>query len=109
MERGEYFTNPHEHVANLNEYVANQSERQRSCQCLRLKRYNVNVHRAAAKILQAEKAARPAAPRATYCYPAGLSESITLALVVVLRIWPSGQASNLNVTFAVPAIAPFGA
>ena len=34
-----------------------------------LKRDNVNVHRAAAKILQAEKAARPAAPCATYCYP----------------------------------------
>ena len=26
MERGEYFTNPHEHVANLHEYVTNQSE-----------------------------------------------------------------------------------
>ena len=51
MERGEYFTNPHEHVANLNEYVANQSERQRSCQCLRLKRYNGNVHRAAVGII----------------------------------------------------------
>ena len=31
---------------------------------------NVNVHRAAAKVLQAEKAARPAAPCATYCYHA---------------------------------------
>ena len=35
-----------------------------------IKRDNGNVHRAAAKILQAEKAARPAAPCATYCYPA---------------------------------------
>ena len=34
------------------------------------KPHNVNVHRAAANILQAEKAARPAAPCATYCYPA---------------------------------------
>jgi hypothetical protein len=33
-------------------------------------RDNVNVHRAAANILQAEKAARPAAPCATYCYAA---------------------------------------
>ena len=31
---------------------------------------NVNVHRAAAKDMQAEKAARPAAPCATYCYHA---------------------------------------
>ena len=37
-------------------------ERQRSRQCLRLKRYNVNDHRAAAIDLQAEKTARPAAP-----------------------------------------------
>ena len=33
-----------------------------------MERDNGNVHRAAAKILQAEKAARPAAPCATYCY-----------------------------------------
>ena len=33
-----------------------------------VKRHNGNVHRAAANILQAEKAARPAAPCATYCY-----------------------------------------
>ena len=33
------------------------------------KRDNGNVHRAAAKDLQAVKAARPAAPCATYCYP----------------------------------------
>ena len=26
MERGEYVTNPHEHVANLREYVTNQNE-----------------------------------------------------------------------------------
>ena len=31
---------------------------------------NGNVHRAAANDLQAEKAARPAAPCATYCYHA---------------------------------------
>ena len=31
--------------------------------------HNGNVHRAAAKDLQAEKPARPAAPCATYCYP----------------------------------------
>ena len=31
---------------------------------------NVNVHRAAAKDMQAEKTARPAAPCATYCYHA---------------------------------------
>ena len=35
-----------------------------------VKRYNVNDHRAAAIDLQAEKAARPAAPCATYCYHA---------------------------------------
>ena len=35
-----------------------------------VKHDNGNVHQAAAKILQAEKAARPAAPRATYCYRA---------------------------------------
>jgi hypothetical protein len=35
---------------------------------------NGNVHRAAAKIMQAEKAARPAAPCATYCYRAVTSE-----------------------------------
>ena len=34
-----------------------------------VKHDNVNVHRAAANILQAEKAARPADPCATYCYP----------------------------------------
>ena len=43
-------------------------ERQLSCQCLHLKRYNGNDHRAAAIDLQAEKAARPAAPCASYCY-----------------------------------------
>ena len=31
---------------------------------------NVNVHRAAAKVLQAKKPARPAIPCASYCYPA---------------------------------------
>ena len=36
----------------------------------KLRRDNVNDHRAAAKDLQAEKAARPAAPCATYCYHA---------------------------------------
>ena len=35
-----------------------------------LKPDNVNVHRAAANDLQAERAARPAAPCATYCYHA---------------------------------------
>ena len=35
-----------------------------------IKRDNGNDHRAAAKALQAEKAARPAAPCASYCYPA---------------------------------------
>jgi len=34
------------------------------------KRDNGDVHRAAARIMQAEKAARPAAPCATYCYHA---------------------------------------
>ena len=37
-----------------------------------LKRDNVNDHRAAAIDLQAEKAARPVAPCASYCYPAVL-------------------------------------
>ena len=37
-----------------------------------IKRDNGNVHRAAANIMQAEKAARPAAPCATYCYHAVL-------------------------------------
>ena len=55
------------------------------------------------------KAARPAAPCATYCYPDGFSALVTLAEAVVSKIGPSGQASNLNVMFAVPAIAPFGA
>ena len=36
----------------------------------RLSHDNGNVHRAAAKDLQAEKAARPASPCATYCYHA---------------------------------------
>ena len=35
-------------------------------------RDNGNDHRAAAKVMQAEKAARPAAPCASYCYPAQL-------------------------------------
>ena len=48
-------------------------------------------------------------PRATYCYPDGFSALVTLAEAVVSKIGPSGQASNLNVMFAVPAIAPFGA
>ena len=39
-------------------------------------RDNVNVHRAAAKIMQAGKAARPAAPCATYCYPAICGEIV---------------------------------
>jgi hypothetical protein len=34
-----------------------------------VERDNGNVHRAAANIMQAEKAARPAAPCATYCFP----------------------------------------
>ena len=34
------------------------------------KQDNGNDHRAAAKVMQAEKAARPAAPCATYCYHA---------------------------------------
>ena len=33
-------------------------------------KFNVNDHRAAAIDLQAEKAVRPAAPCASYCYPA---------------------------------------
>ena len=37
---------------------------------------NGNVHRAAAKDMQAEKAARPAAPCATYCYVAVNAASI---------------------------------
>ena len=72
MERGEYFTNPHEHVTNLHEYVTNLSECVANMSGLRLKRYNVSDHRAAAKVLQAEKAARPAAPCASYCYPDGV-------------------------------------
>ena len=65
MERGEHVTNPHEHVtnphehvANLHEYVtnlsecvANMSRAPTIMSGLRLKRYNVNVHRAAAKII----------------------------------------------------------
>ena len=43
-----------------------------------IKRDNVNVHRAAANDLQAEKAARPAAPCATYCYPA-IADSVASA------------------------------
>ena len=39
---------------------------------------NVNVHRAAAKDMQAEKAARPAAPCATYCYPTVLGRQLIL-------------------------------
>ena len=35
-----------------------------------VERDNSNDHRAAAKVLQAEKAARPAAPCASYCYAA---------------------------------------
>ena len=42
------------------------------------KQDNGNVHRAAAKVLQAEKAARPAAPCATYCYPASFCSAANL-------------------------------
>ena len=55
MERGEHVTSPHEHVANLHEYVtnlsecvANMSRAPTIMSGLRLKRYNVNDHRAAA-------------------------------------------------------------
>ena len=65
MERGEHVTNPHEHVANLHEHVASLHEyvtNQSDCVAnmsraptimsgLRLKRYNGNVHRAAANII----------------------------------------------------------
>ena len=44
------------------------------------KRYNGNVHRAAAKVLQAEKPAQPAAPCASYCYPAAGSDSVSARL-----------------------------
>ena len=40
-----------------------------NCFAIVFLRYNVNDHRAAAIDLQAEKAARPAAPCASYCYP----------------------------------------
>ena len=47
-----------EHVLSANEHVTMVSP------------HNVNDHRAAAIDLQAEKSARPAAPCASYCYPA---------------------------------------
>ena len=40
------------------------------CLSISFERDNVNDHRAAAIDLQAEKAARPAAPCASYCYHA---------------------------------------
>ena len=50
---------------------------------------NGNVHRAAAKVLQAEKAARPAAPCATYCYVA-----IVYGSTSEFRVFIVGQDAN---------------
>ena len=49
---------------------------------------NGNVHRAAAKNMQAEKTARPAAPCATYCYRALCGSSIAVCLVSVRAFVP---------------------
>ena len=44
---------------------------------------NVNDHRAAAIDLQAEKAARPAAPCASYCYPTvGAGEMFEITAII---------------------------
>ena len=89
MERGEHVTNPHEHVANPHEHVANVHEYVRNLheyvtnlsECvanmsraptimsgLRLKRYNVRVHRAAANKLNIEtRAARGSVCNALLC------------------------------------------
>ena len=52
---------------------------------------NGNVHRAAAKDLQAEKTARPAAPCATYCYRALCETSIAVCLVSVRAFVPDQE------------------
>jgi len=57
-------------------------------------RDNVNDHRAAAIDLQAGKAARPAAPCASYCYPASFRTTIVLYTVsrftqIVFEIYES--------------------
>ena len=54
-----------EHVFGLDEHVLSANEHVTT-----VSPHNGNVHRAAAKVMQAEKAARPAAPCATYCYRA---------------------------------------
>ena len=51
-------------------------------------RDNGNVHRAAAKDMQAEKTARPAAPCATYCYRALCGSAIAACLVSVPAFVP---------------------
>ena len=56
----------------------------------RLSHDNVNDHRAAAKGMQAEKAARPAAPCASYCYTA----------VVGVGIWSEQRLSTAFVSVA---------
>ena len=48
-----------------------------------IERDNGNVHRAAAKVMQAEKPARPAAPCATYCYHAICVRSHDPSLLVM--------------------------
>ena len=55
---------------------------------------NVNVHRAAANILQAEKAARPAAPCATYCYHA-----------IAAYSWGDGSSQSLIPSDDFPGLA----
>ena len=47
-----------------------------------IERDNGNDHRAAAKDLQAEKAARPAAPCATYCYHASLFGGLSICFPI---------------------------
>ena len=69
----EYVTALLEHVFALVEHVTMVSP------------HNVNVHRAAAKDMQAEKAARPAAPCATYCYHAVCHYVTSFAMLAVVH------------------------
>jgi hypothetical protein len=60
-------------------------------------RDNGNVHRAAAKDMQAEKAARPAAPCATYCYHAlELPANYALCVQFVRAVVCMTKALSIN-------------
>ena len=64
---------------------------------------NVNDHRAAAKVLQAEKAARPAAPCASYCYHAFIARHIVPANWIAEIAFCKDTARAQPVKFTVQA------